>query len=60
MFTPVLDRSNTGIMGSNPARAIDVRGCIQKFPDWVEKEMYAYNSKHSLRSNTKGYGGDSH
>jgi hypothetical protein len=30
-------------------------GCNQKFPDWVDNEMYAYNNKHSLRSNTKGY-----
>jgi hypothetical protein len=34
-----------------------IRGCIQKFPDWVDKEIYAYNNKHSLKSNTKGYGG---
>jgi hypothetical protein len=34
-----------------------VRGCIQKFPDWVDDEIYAYNNKYSLRSNTKGYGG---
>jgi hypothetical protein len=33
------------------------RGCIQKFPDWVDNEIYAYKNKHSLRSNTKGYGG---
>jgi hypothetical protein len=31
--------------------------CIQKFPDWVDNEIYAWNNKHSLRSNTKGYGG---
>jgi hypothetical protein len=35
-------------------------GCIQKFPDWVDNEIYAYNNKHSLRSNTKGYGGKTH
>jgi hypothetical protein len=34
-----------------------VRGCIQKFPDSVSNEIYAYNNKHSLRSNTEGYGG---
>jgi hypothetical protein len=34
-----------------------IGGCIQKFPDWVDNEIYAYNNKHSLRSNTKGYGG---
>jgi hypothetical protein len=33
-----------------------VRECIQKFPDWVDNEIYAYDNKHSLRSNTKGYG----
>jgi hypothetical protein len=35
-------------------------GSNQKFPDWVDNEMYAYNNKHSLRSNTKGYGGKTH
>jgi hypothetical protein len=35
-------------------------GYIQKFPDWVDDEIYAYNNKHSLRSNTKGYGGKTH
>jgi len=34
-----------------------IRGCIPKFPDWVCNEIYAYNNKQSLRSNTKGYGG---
>jgi hypothetical protein len=33
---------------------------IQKFPVWVDNEIYAYNNKHSLRSNTKGYGGKTH
>jgi hypothetical protein len=23
-----------------------IRGSIQKFPDWVDKEIYAYNNKH--------------
>jgi len=40
--------------------ADEVRGCIQKFPDWVDNEIYAYNNKDSLRSNTKGYGGKTH
>jgi hypothetical protein len=31
--------------------------CIQNFPDWVNYEIYAYNNKRSLKSNTKGYGG---
>jgi len=26
----------------------------------VDNEIYAYNNKHSLRSNTKGYGGKTH
>jgi hypothetical protein len=38
----------------------ELRGCIQKFPDWVDNEIYAYNNKHSLRSNAKGYGGKTH
>jgi hypothetical protein len=37
-----------------------VRGCIQKFPDWVYNEIHAYNNKHSLRSSTEGYGGKIH
>jgi hypothetical protein len=35
-----------------------IRGRIQKFPDWVNNEIN--NDKHSLRSNTKGYGGKTH
>jgi hypothetical protein len=38
---------------------IELRGGIQKFPDLVDNERYAYNNKHS-RSNTKGYGGRTH
>jgi hypothetical protein len=38
----------------------DVRGCIQKFVDWVDNEINNNNNKHSLRSNTKGYGGKTH
>jgi hypothetical protein len=34
--------------------------CIQKYPDWVDNEIYAYNNKHSLRRNIKGYGGKTH
>jgi hypothetical protein len=33
-------------------------GCIQKLPDWVDKEIN--RNKHSLRGNTKGYGGKTH
>jgi hypothetical protein len=35
-----------------------IRGCNQKFPDRVDNEIN--NNKHSLRSNTKGYGGKTH
>jgi hypothetical protein len=35
------------------------RWCIQKFPDWAGNEINN-NNKHSLRSNTKGYGGKTH
>jgi hypothetical protein len=34
-----------------------IRGYNQKFPDWIDEEIYAYNNKHLLKSNTKGYGG---
>jgi hypothetical protein len=44
-----------------------VQGCIQKFPDWVDNEMNNNNNnnnnnntKHSLGSNTKGYGDKTH
>jgi hypothetical protein len=30
----IMDRLNTGIVGSNPARGMG----IQKFPDWVDNE----------------------
>jgi hypothetical protein len=29
-------------------------------PDSVDNEIYAYQNKQSLRSNTKGYGGKTH
>jgi hypothetical protein len=38
---------------------VDIRECIQKSPDWVDNEINNKN-KHSLRSNTKGYGGKTH
>jgi hypothetical protein len=37
---------------------LDIWGCIQKFPDRVDIEIYAYKNKHSFRSNTKGYEGE--
>jgi hypothetical protein len=36
-----------------------IRGCIQKFPDLIDNEINN-NNKHSLRSNTKGYGAKTH
>jgi hypothetical protein len=38
----------------------DMRERIQKFPDWVDNEIHAYNNKHSLRNNIKGYGDKTH
>jgi hypothetical protein len=37
-----------------------IRGCIQKFPDWVHSEIYAYNNKHSFRNNKKGCADKTH
>jgi hypothetical protein len=39
---------------------LNIRGCIQKFPDSVDNEIYACLWYYSLRSNTKGYGGKIH
>jgi hypothetical protein len=33
----------------------DLRNRVQNFPDWVDNEINN-NNRHSLRSNTKGYG----
>jgi hypothetical protein len=33
-----------------------VRGCTQKFPDWVYNEIYIYLRYYSSRSNTNGCG----
>jgi hypothetical protein len=41
-------------------RIVLILGCTQKFPVWVDKETYASNNKHSLRSNTNGYGVKTH
>jgi hypothetical protein len=38
------------------SKKVHLRGYIQKSPDWVDNEINS-NNKHSLRSNTKGYGG---
>jgi hypothetical protein len=37
---------------------INIQGCIQKFPDWVDNEIN--NNKHSLRNNKKDYDGKTH
>jgi hypothetical protein len=41
-----------------------IRGYTQKFPNWVNNEINNNNNnnnnKHSLRSNTRGYGGKTH
>jgi hypothetical protein len=34
-----------------------VRGGIQKYPDWVDNEIYSNNNKHSLKNNTECYVG---
>jgi hypothetical protein len=41
------------------SNTINLRGCTQKFPNWVDNEIYTYKNKHLLRSNAKGYGGKS-
>jgi hypothetical protein len=37
-----------------------IRWCNQTFPNSVDKEIYVYKNKHSLRSKTKGYGDKIH
>jgi hypothetical protein len=37
-----------------------MRGFIQKFPDCVDNEIYAYLWYYSLLSPLKGYGGKTH
>jgi hypothetical protein len=51
---------NTSMSRSNDQLRVDVnvQEYIQKFPDWVDNEIN--NNKHSLRSNTKDYGGRTH
>jgi hypothetical protein len=43
-------------------KELQIWGCIQKFPEWVDNELNNNNNnnKHSLRSNTKAYGGNTH
>jgi len=42
---------------STTQKNANVRECIQKFPDRVEKEIYTYLWYYSLLSASKGYGG---
>jgi hypothetical protein len=37
-----------------------LRGCIRKFPAWVDDEIYAYLLYYMLKGNTNGYGGKTH
>jgi hypothetical protein len=39
---------------------LNIRGYIQKFPDWVDNEINNNNNKHSLRSGTRGCRGRTH
>jgi hypothetical protein len=50
-----------GYRGKFPCKnyLTDLGERIQKFPHWVGNEI-KINNKHSLRSNTKGYGGKTH
>jgi hypothetical protein len=50
---------NKILLYSEKHRHCSMRGCIQTFPDWVDNEIDNSN-KHSLRSNTKGYGVKTH
>jgi hypothetical protein len=46
-------------LSDNLLQYLNIQGCIQMFPDWVDNDIYAYN-KLSLRSNTKRYGSKTH
>jgi hypothetical protein len=37
-----------------------IRGLYQKVSGEIHNEIYTYKNKHSLISNTKGYGGKTH
>jgi hypothetical protein len=57
----MLCSNSLNAFGGHQTLAINfLRGCIEKFPDWVDNEIYAYKNKHPLKSNTKGYGGKTH
>jgi hypothetical protein len=56
-LVPVTDEIT---LGEKHSILFGIRRCIQKFPEWVDNEIHAYNNKHSLGSNTTGYGGKTH
>jgi hypothetical protein len=51
-----MDMNRIGIVKTF-IKGLNIEGVSKKFPDRVDNEIYAYNNKHSLRSNTKCYGG---
>jgi hypothetical protein len=53
-------RLGLNITNMATGRIFEVKRVYSKFPDWIDNEIYAYNNKHSLRSNTKDYGGKTH
>jgi hypothetical protein len=55
-YTDVILR--TGL--ANAFTAILCRMVYPKVSGLIHKELYAHDNKHSLRSNTKGYGGKTH
>jgi hypothetical protein len=60
---PEPDASNPNFpyVPNSQSNTVHIRECIQKFPDWVHNEINKNNNnKHSLRSNTEGYGGTTH
>jgi hypothetical protein len=65
-FHPICIRSAFNICLPSKPKSVKLldtshlRGCILKFPDWVDNEIYAYNNRHSLSSNAKDYGGKTH
>jgi len=56
-YTSILPIRLHGMVFSYKQKSL-LRWCVQKFPHWADNEIN--NNKHSLRSNTKGYGGKTH
>jgi hypothetical protein len=48
------------LLASEGLCSMELRGCIQKFPDSIDNELYAYLWYYSLLSPSKGYGGKTH